>query len=551
TAPTKFGLKKLEVDEAFKRGLLENVLPAAAPEFNQVTEDGIVFRIYKIGSLEVRTMQEADEPEAIAVVFSSGTASWEGKAVDSEDVLRERLVKCKVYVEAMEQESQLHLAKDARMGCNFYIVLETEKKNRIVTEALGAGALSWVQNPHNLEDRNSLAKLLFTVDCKDEVYARDVKQFQRTLILPPSAGLRKHYAKAVYKFVSGRSFRGKWGGKLRRFAPPPQSGNLGLAALGRSSDFLNVMWLARKSSNKADLLKPKTPAYCGALARESGAHSQKGREAKSARAPAFDAALSMMDYLRKASGALEASLGVGSSTASVLTFLLILISVYVTLQIFQVVSGSGIRSRRSRGNAALILGPCGSGKTSVFFRLRDGEEVQTVSSLAPARDSFEIKAGEAEDQKLGPLEVVDFPGHLRMRGKANDMVKEARCIIYLVDAEDKPKLKDVAEHFYELFTHPDVLELHTPMLVACNKSDLTSARTEKFIVEEIEREIEQMRVSRAATLEGQDQADSYLGVDGEKFKLLEHAPCPIQTCRISAKKNQLDPLYDFLLQQFA
>lgn len=259
----------------------------------------------------------------------------------------------------------------------------------------------------------------------------------------------------------------------------------------------------------------------------------------------------MMDYLRKASGALEASLGVGSSTASVLTFLLILISVYVTLQIFQVVSGSGIRSRRSRGNAALILGPCGSGKTSVFFRLRDGEEVQTVSSLAPARDSFEIKAGEAEDQKLGPLEVVDFPGHLRMRGKANDMVKEARCIIYLVDAEDKPKLKDVAEHFYELFTHPDVLELHTPMLVACNKSDLTSARTEKFIVEEIEREIEQMRVSRAATLEGQDQADSYLGVDGEKFKLLEHAPCPIQTCRISAKKNQLDPLYDFLLQQFA
>ena len=132
-------------------------------------------------------MQEADEPEAIAVVFSSGTASWEGKAVDSEDVLRERLVKCKVYVEAMEQESQLHLAKDARMGCNFYIVLETEKKNRIVTEALGAGALSWVQNPHNLEDRNSLAKLLFTVDCKDEVYARDVKQFQRTLILPPSA----------------------------------------------------------------------------------------------------------------------------------------------------------------------------------------------------------------------------------------------------------------------------------------------------------------------------------------------------------------------------
>ena len=26
---------------------------------------------------------------------------------------------------------------------------------------------------------------------------------------------------------------------------PPNTGNLGLAAMGRSSDFLNVMWLAR------------------------------------------------------------------------------------------------------------------------------------------------------------------------------------------------------------------------------------------------------------------------------------------------------------------
>ena len=137
---------------------------------------------------QVRTTQEVDGQEAIAVVFSSGAASWEAKAVDSEDALgRERLVKCKVYVEAMEQEPQLHLAKDARAGCNFYIVLETEKKNRIVTEALGAGNLSWVQNPNNLEDRNSLAKLLFTVDCKDDLHARDLKQFQRTLILPPSA----------------------------------------------------------------------------------------------------------------------------------------------------------------------------------------------------------------------------------------------------------------------------------------------------------------------------------------------------------------------------
>ena len=53
TAPTKFGLAKLEVDPVFEQTLLNDILPMAAPEFNKITEDGVAFRIYKIGSLEV------------------------------------------------------------------------------------------------------------------------------------------------------------------------------------------------------------------------------------------------------------------------------------------------------------------------------------------------------------------------------------------------------------------------------------------------------------------------------------------------------------------
>jgi hypothetical protein len=52
TAPTKFGLAKLEVDSVFEQTLLNDILPMAAPEFNKITEDGVAFRIYKIGSLE-------------------------------------------------------------------------------------------------------------------------------------------------------------------------------------------------------------------------------------------------------------------------------------------------------------------------------------------------------------------------------------------------------------------------------------------------------------------------------------------------------------------
>lgn len=31
---------------------------------------------------------------------------------------------------------------------------------------------------------------------------------------------RKHYSKSIYKLVCGRTFRGQWGGQVRRYAAP-------------------------------------------------------------------------------------------------------------------------------------------------------------------------------------------------------------------------------------------------------------------------------------------------------------------------------------------
>mmetsp|Transcript_45608 Transcript_45608/g.90456 ORF Transcript_45608/g.90456 Transcript_45608/m.90456 type:complete len:258 (-) Transcript_45608:129-902(-) len=256
-----------------------------------------------------------------------------------------------------------------------------------------------------------------------------------------------------------------------------------------------------------------------------------------------------MDHVNGIASNVQDKLGVSSNVAQVLAWLMVLVVGYMALQVLQGLTKGILQKRRTRGQLALLLGQCGSGKTSIFFRLRDGSEVQSVSSLKPLKDSFQLRPAE-DAETFGPIEVVDYPGHQRLRGKAAEMLKEARCILYIVDAEDKQRLKDVAENLYEILTHPDILELHTPILLACNKTDLATARPEKFILDEIDREMEQMRLSRAATLEGQDQADSYLGIEGEKFKLIEHSPCPIQVCRISAKKLQLEPLYDFLREQY-
>mmetsp|Transcript_35688 Transcript_35688/g.81090 ORF Transcript_35688/g.81090 Transcript_35688/m.81090 type:complete len:282 (-) Transcript_35688:113-958(-) len=50
--------------------LLEQSLKAMAPIFDKVAEDGARFRIYKFGSLDVRTIQEQSGEEALGAVFS-------------------------------------------------------------------------------------------------------------------------------------------------------------------------------------------------------------------------------------------------------------------------------------------------------------------------------------------------------------------------------------------------------------------------------------------------------------------------------------------------
>ena len=112
---------QLQVDQTFQETLRKDVLPIAAPEFQKSTEDGTVclgarawspsgnygesdgdrqsrhtfwvvssfrkvwkwlqsglrFRIYRLGSLEVRTIQAPEQSEELGVVFSSRAVTWD------------------------------------------------------------------------------------------------------------------------------------------------------------------------------------------------------------------------------------------------------------------------------------------------------------------------------------------------------------------------------------------------------------------------------------------------------------------------------------------
>merc|ERR1712113_918397 len=132
--------------------MLEDALESAVPAFEKVTEDGSRFSIYRIGSLEVRTITEPDCEPVIGAVFSVHAPSEKKSAIPEQ----EEIVKATEYVERVGLEFQV------------YVTLETDQKNALVIEE---GTLRFEENPSNLDDRTSLAKVLRTADCSSMTIA--------------------------------------------------------------------------------------------------------------------------------------------------------------------------------------------------------------------------------------------------------------------------------------------------------------------------------------------------------------------------------------------
>lgn len=239
TTDKELGLVQIAVDPGFQKVLTSDILPAAAPEFNKVTEDGFWFRIYRIGSLEIRTTLDRFGQETVGAVFSRRAPMWHLSFGKTKEVRNdEKIVQAKVYIEAKDAEDAqlVTAAAPNKLQWHFYILLETEASNVIATERAPDGSIVWAVNPDTLEDRNSLAKLLFTSDCKANCIRvqaiRGIGAPEKPALgkLPMRApkqsdkkptqdiSTSKAYAKAVFKTATGQfGFGGRWGGTTRRY----------------------------------------------------------------------------------------------------------------------------------------------------------------------------------------------------------------------------------------------------------------------------------------------------------------------------------------------
>merc|ERR1719401_1113769 len=108
----------------------------------------------------------------------------------------ERIVKATEYVE------------HAKAGAPFksYVVLETEDGNSIVTEKAAVGVTPWAENPSSLDDRNSLAKVIRSQDCRSSgATVGLVKSVHAQELFRGSSSTRS--VQAVYCHATGEAAR--------------------------------------------------------------------------------------------------------------------------------------------------------------------------------------------------------------------------------------------------------------------------------------------------------------------------------------------------------
>jgi len=148
--------------------VFDHALRSAVPEFDKTAEDGTRYRIYRLGSLEVRTCQVYDELEVIGMVFSRHAHEASKHCCQIKET--ESIVKVTEYV---EKSGKSH---------HCYTVLETEHKNVLAFEELDSGVVKREDNPADLEDRNSLAKVLRSAACSQaNMTVGDVRECQNSI----------------------------------------------------------------------------------------------------------------------------------------------------------------------------------------------------------------------------------------------------------------------------------------------------------------------------------------------------------------------------------
>jgi signal recognition particle receptor subunit beta len=201
--------------------------------------------------------------------------------------------------------------------------------------------------------------------------------------------------------------------------------------------------------------------------------------------------------------------------------------------------------RRWKSNTIVITGLCDAGKTALFLQLTEGRSLPTVTSMKP--NEF-VGPLHGNFQKI-KVHLVDFPGHERLREQLNKFLQQAAGVVFLVDAVDiQSQLNTCAQYLYDILVHPSIYKGKVGIHIACNKSDIITAKSPEVIQSALEAEIDELRSTRSAApgaMHQTEQEEVYLGVEGEPFKM-HHLPLKVTFSRCSAATGDIESVRMFI-----
>lgn len=188
-------------------------------------------------------------------------------------------------------------------------------------------------------------------------------------------------------------------------------------------------------------------------------------------------------------------------------------------------------------SSVLLVGLCDSGKTLLFSRLLSGKFKRTQTSITDSSAPYKTKS-----DKSSTWTLIDLPGHDSLRSQYLEKFKSAaRAIVFVVDsAIFQKEVRDVAEFLYMLLTDNAIYRNAPTVLVACNKQDITMAKSAKLIQQQLEKELNTLRVTRSAALSSQDGSiggSVYLGKKGKDFEFSQ-LPMKVEFVECSARGSK-------------
>ncbi|KAL7275747.1 hypothetical protein RUND412_001297 [Rhizina undulata] len=221
------------------------------------------------------------------------------------------------------------------------------------------------------------------------------------------------------------------------------------------------------------------------------------------------------------------------------------------------------RSRASRTLPTFVLlGPVGSGKTSIVTSFESGKPQETRTSQAPLSLECSIAESSISSSKYRSTNdptlkghkrflLQDTPGHGKLRDIAMKHVSSpaVRGTVFVVDSS-LTDVRQTAEYLYDvLLALQKMVSSSTSgatkkLLIACNKSDLFTALPAAKIQKLLEEEITKIRVSRSKGLldvEEDDEEKEWLGEGGEgpfEFKGMEDVGVDIDVRGGSVEKGE-------------